>query len=84
MLWNLDEVYKALDIKKKINENFLFNEISIDSRKINKKSLFIPIKGKNYDGHKFIDSVARKGVKACLIEKKKKHLIKIKKFFSLK
>jgi len=79
MLWNLDEVYKALDIKKKINENFLFNEISIDSRKINKKSLFIPIEGKNYDGHKFIDSVARKGVKACLIEKKKKHLIKNKK-----
>ena len=37
MLWNLDEVYKALDIKKKINENFLFNEVSIDSRKINKK-----------------------------------------------
>ena len=71
MLWNLDEVYKALDIKKKINENFLFNDISIDSRKINKKSLFIPIEGKNYDGHKFIDSVARKGVKACLIEKKK-------------
>ena len=79
MLWNLDEVYKALDIKKKINENLLFNEISIDSRKINKKSLFIPIEGKNYDGHKFIDSVARKGVKACLIEKKKKHLIKNKK-----
>ena len=79
MLWNLDEVYKALDIKKKINENFLFNDISIDSRKINKKSLFIPIEGKNYDGHKFIDSVARKGVKACLIEKKKKHLIKNKK-----
>ena len=57
MLWNLDEVYKALDIKKKVNKNFLFNEISIDSREINKKALFIPIKGKNYDGHKFIDTV---------------------------
>ena len=34
MLWNLDEVYKALDIKKKINENFLFNEISIDSKRL--------------------------------------------------
>ena len=81
MLWNLEEVYKALDIKKKINENFLFNEISIDSRTIKKKSLFIPIKGKNFDGHKFIDTVAKKGVEACLVEKRKKHLIKTKKIF---
>ena len=79
MLWNLDEIYNALDIKIQINENLSFNEISIDSRKITQKSLFIPIKGEKYDGHKFIDAVAKKGVRVCLAEKKKKHLIKNKK-----
>ena len=42
-----------------------------DYRTIKKNDLFIPICGKNFDGHNFINEVSKKGVKACLIEKKK-------------
>ena len=37
------------------------NGISIDSRKITKGDIFFPIKGNNYDGHKFITKSLGKG-----------------------
>ena len=51
MNWTLSEIYKALNIKTKIQKNFEFDSISIDSRKIKKNNFFIPIKGKNFNGH---------------------------------
>ena len=76
MSWNLEEIYKALNKKFKHTENFEFQKISIDSRKITNKDFFIPIVGKNYDGHSFINEVSNFGVKACLVERKKNYLIK--------
>ena len=76
MSWNLKEIYKALNKKFKHTENFEFQKISIDSRKITNKDFFIPIVGKNYDGHNFINEVSNFGVKACLVERKKNYLIK--------
>ena len=46
MILNLKEIYNALEINKKLNKNFIFEKFSIDSRNINHKSLFIPLKGK--------------------------------------
>ena len=71
MTWSLKEIYKALNLKNELNQNFIFENLSINSRNISSKSLFIPLKGKNFDGHNFIDDAARKGVRFSLVEKKK-------------
>ena len=76
MPWNLKEIYKALDKKFKHTENIEFQKISIDSRNISSKDFFIPIEGENYDGHNFINDVSSFGVKACLVERKKKYLVR--------
>ena len=76
MFWNLKEIYKALDKKFKHKENIEFKKISIDSRNIGINDFFIPIVGKNYDGHDFISHVSDLGVKACLVENKKKLQVK--------
>ena len=78
MIWDLKKINEALGIKESYKYNFKFKDISIDSRNLDHKSLFIPIKGQNYDGHNFIDHAASKGVKFSLVEKSKKHLVKSK------
>ena len=78
MILNLKEIYNALEINKKLNKNYIFEKFSIDSRNINHESFFIPLKGKNFDGHNYIDSVADKGVRFSLVEKNKKNLVKNK------
>lgn len=50
--------------------NNLITSISIDSRNITSNALFIPIKGDNFDGHKFITSVFEKGAIATLTQEK--------------
>jgi UDP-N-acetylmuramoyl-tripeptide--D-alanyl-D-alanine ligase len=49
-------------------------DISIDSRQINKGSAFIAIKGDKFDGHDFVAEVVRRGAK-CIIGHK---LVKVK------
>jgi len=46
------------------------NHVSIDSRNINKNTLFIAIKGERFDGHDFIDEVVKKGAAAVIINAK--------------
>lgn len=41
--------------------NLKFKAVDIDSRKIKKGQLFIPLKGENVDGHKFIEDVLKLG-----------------------
>ncbi|KAF3983720.1 MAG: UDP-N-acetylmuramoyl-tripeptide--D-alanyl-D-alanine ligase [Methylococcales symbiont of Hymedesmia sp. n. MRB-2018] len=43
---------------------------SIDTRTLNKGDLYIAIKGKNFDGHSFIDKAELAGADAVLVEKK--------------
>lgn len=43
--------------------------IAIDSRKVKKGGLFIPIQGERVDGHRFIPEVMEAGALACLSEK---------------
>ena len=45
-----------------------FKNISLDSRTILNRELFIAIKGKNFDGHNFLNEVIKKGVKAVVIK----------------
>ena len=46
--------------------------IAIDSRKIKKDGLFIPIRGERVDGHSFIPNVMEAGALACLSEEMRK------------
>lgn len=78
MSWELKDIYKALNKDLGKIKNINFKNISIDSRTIKKNDLFIPICGKNFDGHNFINEVSKKGVKACLIEKNKQRLVQNK------
>ena len=48
--------------------NVAITSISFDSRKIEKDSLFIAVKGLNSDGHKYIDETISNGAIAILCE----------------
>ncbi len=52
------------------DENLYVNNFIIDSRKVNKDSLFIPIIGENIDAHKFINQVYDNECKVCFCSKK--------------
>ena len=45
-------------------------EISTDSRKIDPNTLFVAIKGENFDGHDFIEDVIKKGAPLVITERK--------------
>ena len=72
-LWTINEIYKALGLKQDIKKRIEFTGVSIDSRTIKKGNLYIPIKGKKYDGHDYIEEAFKKGAKASLIEIKRKN-----------
>ncbi|HPI37649.1 MAG TPA: UDP-N-acetylmuramoyl-tripeptide--D-alanyl-D-alanine ligase [Ignavibacteriaceae bacterium] len=46
------------------------SNVSIDSRTIKKKSLYIAIKGNKFDGHSFVNDAVNKGASAVLINEK--------------
>ncbi len=72
MDFKVSDLNKILgDIKNAENlkdQFFSFKNISLDSRNISSSDLFIAIKGKNHDGHTFLDEVIKKGVKAVVIQ----------------
>lgn len=47
--------------------------VSIDTRKIKQNSLFIAIKGNNFDGHNFINEAIKKGAAAIMIAEQNKN-----------
>lgn len=51
------------------NTDQTINSVCIDSRKVTKDCLFVPIKGGKVDGHDFIKDAFEFGAGACLIEK---------------
>ena len=60
-----------LEKVKFVNENILlslkFDNVSIDSRKCKKNSLFVAVKGEKFDGHDFAEQVFTKGVKCAVV-----------------
>ena len=69
--WDINEIFLALNLKNNFNRNLKIKNIVIDSKKIKKGDLFIAIKGKKFDGHKFIDEAVKNGASAVIGEKKK-------------
>ena len=51
-------------------KNFYIKNIKIDSRFVEKNSLFIAIKGKNNDGHNYIEDAINLGATCIICEKK--------------
>ncbi len=67
------QIIKKLNITN-LNKNFL--GVSIDSKTIKKDNLFIPIKGKKKDGHKYIHQALKKGAAFSVSSNKKIRSIK--------
>ena len=63
-----DILYKAGLIEVVGSTNVAIMSISFDSRKIEKDSLFVAVKGTLSDGHKYIDDTILKGAIAILCE----------------
>jgi UDP-N-acetylmuramoyl-tripeptide--D-alanyl-D-alanine ligase len=51
-----------------IGEDIEINAVSIDSRTLHEGSLYVAIKGAQFDGHTFINTAVQKGAKALLVE----------------
>jgi len=77
-------MFKISELAKVTSGKFLkFGEgevrnISIDSRTLKRKDLFIAIKGNRLDGHKFIESAVHNGAAAIIIQDEFEGLSKIK------
>jgi UDP-N-acetylmuramoyl-L-alanyl-D-glutamate--2,6-diaminopimelate ligase len=63
-----DILYKAGLIELVGSSNVAIMAISFDSRKIEKNSLFVAVKGTQSDGHQYIDQTISKGAIAILCE----------------
>jgi len=63
--------YNSSIIKKVLNNNktYFFDGVSINSKKIKNQNLFIAIKGKNKDGHNFLNEAVKKGASRCVVSK---------------
>ncbi len=62
------EIAKALGTI--VDSQNIINRVSIDSRDVDKNTVFFAIKGERFDGHDFIKDVAEKGVGAIVSHKK--------------
>ncbi len=62
--------------KKKIEKNININEASIDSRITKKNNIFFGIKGKNFDGNKFVSHAFNNGASISINQNKKKNKFK--------
>ena len=62
------EIAKALGTI--VDSQNIINRVSIDSRDVDKNTLFFAIKGERFDGHDFVKDVAEKGVGAIVCHKK--------------
>jgi UDP-N-acetylmuramoyl-tripeptide--D-alanyl-D-alanine ligase len=66
---NLTVTQVAKALGNDIASEKLINRVSIDSRDVDENTLFFAIKGERFDGHDFIEDVAKKGVGAIVSHK---------------
>ena len=58
-------------LNKKIKFNALIKSISTDTRSLKKNSLFIALKGENFDGNDFVDEALSKGSNIIIADNKR-------------
>ena len=66
---NTSDLSKYLEVA--ITKNETIKNISTDTRTIQKGSMFIAIKGKNFDGNDFIDDALYKGAVIVIADNKR-------------
>ncbi len=70
----INHILSGKEIKDIVNgefikdSNFIFTDVSTDSRNILLTEIFIPLKGESFDGHNFIESILNKGIKGIITE----------------
>ena len=74
-MWRLDDVVEAVEGTPLTVERDVFSDISTDSRSIREGELFIPITGKNYDGHLFMKTASEQSHGGTLCEKGRQDLL---------
>lgn len=52
------------------NPDVSISRISTDSRTLQAGDLFVPLRGENFDGHKFVEQAAERGAAGAIVEKK--------------
>ncbi len=70
ILWTKDELIRASkgkDLTRKFLNDKKITGISIDTRSIERNDLYIAIKGKNYDGHDFLEEALKKGASGVIV-----------------
>ena len=73
-MFRLDQIAKVVSGRLLLgNPSSRVSEVSIDSRTIKPRQLFIAIKGDNFDGHDFIREVIKKGANAVIFSKRIKN-----------
>lgn len=66
---NVKEILTTLEhVKTKGNVDIDIDEITCNSKETNKNSLFICIKGNNYDGHSFLKEIENNGCRCVISE----------------
>ena len=73
ILWTKHELIsasKGKDLTTKFLNNKKITGISIDTRSIKQNDLFIAIKGKNFDGHDFLEKAIQKGASGVIVSRK--------------
>lgn len=66
---SLEDIVKAIDGKiifEGIYEGF--NNVNSDTRKIEKKDIFIALKGENFNGNNYIKQASEKGASICIVD----------------
>ena len=71
----INQVLGNINFNGSFKVNLFFNKVSIDSRTISPKDLFIAVKGEKFDGHDFLKNVQKIGVKAVVINQGKQYLV---------
>ncbi len=65
----VSDLLQGVEVLKQIKSNqYDVNNIVFDSRKANKDSLFVAIRGSQTDGHQYLAQVIEKGVKVIVVE----------------
>lgn len=66
---NSQQLQACLPSLSGLTVEFEFTGVEIDSRKPCNGSLFVAIRGENFDGHDFVDAAVKKGAVAVVVEK---------------
>src|SRR4051812_31204539 len=67
MPWTLEQILSATGGKvMRQGRGGVFGEVVTDSKKVEANSVFVALKGRKFDGHRFAKAAARRGA-GCLI-----------------